>query len=280
MDETMLKLLVDLHLKAERQGPGSDAMTRKAIDMAGLAEESGDANRPLQVADIGCGTGASAFVLAEVLGAEVTAVDFLPDFLAELERRAAERGLSERIRTLEASMEDLPFEEQQFDVIWSEGAVYNMGFEAGVRAWRRFLKPGGWMVLSEITWLTAERPMELEEHWAGEYPEIGMASDKFRVLEKQGFSPVGYAVLPEDCWMDHYYDPMKDRFDGFLERYGPGYGSGSGSGSGLGLGAGSETDSDLSVMAREVVEAERKEMELYEKYKVYVSYGMYVARKV
>jgi len=107
-----------------------------------------------------------------------------------------------------------------------------------------------------------------------------MASDKFRVLEKQGFSPVGYAVLPEDCWMDQYYDPMKDRFDGFLERYGAGYGSGSGSGSGLGLGAGSETDSDLSVMAREVVEAERKEMELYEKYKVYVSYGMYVARKV
>jgi len=73
---------------------------------------------------------------------------------------------------------------------------------------------------------------------------------------------------------------MKDRFDGFLERYGAGYGSGSGSGSGLGLGAGSETDSDLSVMAREVVEAERKEMELYEKYKAYVSYGMYVARKV
>ncbi len=276
MDETILKLLLDLHLPADRQGPGSDAMTRKAIDMAGLADELGDANRPLQVADIGCGTGASAFVLAEALGAEVTAVDFLPDFLAELERRAASRGLSDRIRTLEASMEDLPFKEEQFDVIWSEGAVYNMGFEAGVRAWKRFLKPGGWMVLSEITWLTAARPAELDEHWMAEYPEIGTASEKFRVLEECGFSPVGYAVLPEDCWTDHYYGPMRERFDGFLGQYDAGAGSESASGSGIA----SDSDSDLWAMAEEIVESERKEMELYERYKAYVSYGMYVARKV
>jgi hypothetical protein len=39
------------------------------------------------------------------------------------------------ITTLNCSMDALPFDEGEFDVIWSEGAVYNMGFEAGVSAW-------------------------------------------------------------------------------------------------------------------------------------------------
>ncbi|MEE4604811.1 MAG: class I SAM-dependent methyltransferase, partial [Desulfobacteraceae bacterium] len=132
------QLLIDLHRHATRQGPGGEAETKRALELAGL-----DRLRPLKIADIGCGTGASTILLAKELDAEITAVDFLTEFLDELQSRAKDHGVADRITTLNCSMDALPFTVGEFDVIWSEGAIYNMGFEAGVAAWSRFLKPGG-----------------------------------------------------------------------------------------------------------------------------------------
>jgi ubiquinone/menaquinone biosynthesis C-methylase UbiE len=143
-----LSLLVDLHRDAKRQGPGGDEETRLAIALSGLGGSKG-----LKIADIGCGTGASTLVLAKELDASVTAVDSLPDFLHDLDIAAARENLDERIKTLAASMDALPFEEQYFDAIWSEGAIYNIGFTNGIKAWGRFLKPDGILAVSELTWL-------------------------------------------------------------------------------------------------------------------------------
>lgn len=155
-----MQLLIDLHRSNFRQGPGGYAETKQAMKLAGL-----DRSRPLKIADIGCGTGASAILLAEELDTEITAVDFLPEFLKDLQIRAYEHGVADKITVLSCSMDSLPFADEEFDVVWSEGAVYNMGFEAGVTAWRRFLKPGGKLVVSEITWLTAARPSGLQAYW-------------------------------------------------------------------------------------------------------------------
>jgi ubiquinone/menaquinone biosynthesis C-methylase UbiE len=158
-----LKLLIDLHLTADRQGPGGEAETRRAIELAGLAKR-----RNLKLADIGCGTGASTLVLAKALDAHIFAVDFLPDFLDVLRSRAGSAGVADRIEAVTASMDALPIEPGSLDAIWSEGAIYNMGFENGVRQWRRFLKPGGILAVSELTWLTephrvSRRPVGLSQ---------------------------------------------------------------------------------------------------------------------
>lgn len=245
-----LDLLIDLHIDAERQGPGSDDVTRRAVALAGLRASSG-----LEIADVGCGTGASTLVLAEDLDARITAVDLFPAFLERLDHEARQRGVVDRITTLAASMDELAFELESFDVIWSEGAIYNMGFAAGVRTWREFLKTGGVLAVSEVTWLTDQRPAELEAHWAEEYPEIATASTKIAVLESAGYSPVGYFPLPASCWLDHYYRPMQERFTSFLERHGH------------------------SVEARAIVDAERHEIDLYERFSSFVSYGFYIARR-
>jgi SAM-dependent methyltransferase len=246
-----LQLLADLHKPARRQGPGGDAETEKALDLAGI-----DRSAPLRIADIGCGTGASTLLLARLLNARITAVDFLPDFLEVLAQQAERLGVADRVSTLACSMDELPFADEDLDVIWSEGAIYNIGFEKGVAEWRRFLKPGGLLVASEITWLTDARPAELQRHWDREYPEIDMASAKIRVLEKHGYTPIGYFVLPERCWLDEYYGPMQARFDDFLERHGN------------------------SAEARAIVDAEQYEISLYETYKAHFSYGVYIARKL
>jgi SAM-dependent methyltransferase len=233
-----------------RQGPGGDAETEKALNLAIV-----DRTAPLKVADIGCGTGASALILAKLLNARITAVDFLQDFLSVLEEKAANTGVADRVSTLACSMDNLPFADEELDVIWSEGAIYNIGFEKGVADWRRYLKAGGLLVASEITWITDSRPQELQDHWDSEYPEIDVASAKIRVLEKHGYSPVGYFVLPEHCWLDQYYRPMQASFEDFLNRNGN------------------------SEEARAIVAAEQREIDLYETYKAYISYGVYVAKK-
>jgi SAM-dependent methyltransferase len=245
-----VRLLVDLHVDGPRQGPGGDDETRLAVALSGLKGAAG-----LEIADIGCGTGASTLVLASELDARVTAVDFLPEFLARLQEDAIRAGVADRITTLPASMEALPFAEAAFDAIWSEGAIYNMGFAAGITAWRRYLKPGGILAVSELTWLTHERPAELQSHWDSEYREVDTASGKIAVLERLGFSPVGYFPLPERCWLDNYYQPMRQRFSAFLNRH------------------------RASEAARAIVTAEEDEISLYERYGKYVSYGFYIARK-
>ncbi len=244
------ELLIDLHRNGLRQGPGSDAATALALTIAGV-----DRTAPLAIADLGCGTGASALVLAELLNAQITAVDLFDAFLTVLAERAAERGVAEKISTLACSMDELPFAEASLDVIWSEGAIYNIGFENGVKNWRRFLKPGGLLVASEITWLTATRPADLQQHWEQEYPQIGPASAKMGQLEQHGYSPCGYFVLPTSCWLEDYYDPMQARFEGFLQRH------------------------SSSEAAQAIVSAEQHEIELYRTHQAHYGYGVYIARK-
>jgi len=245
------QLLIDLHKGAGRQGPGGERETKMAIDLSRVGRTT-----PLKIADIGCGTGASTLCLAQELNAQITAVDFLQDFLDVLESKADRAGLSGKISTLACSMDDLPFDAGEFDVIWSEGAIYNIGFEKGVIDWKRYLKVGGILAVSEITWITASRPSELQKYWESEYPEITVASSKISVLEQHGYAPIGYFVLPEYCWLDNYYRPMQNSFKGFLER------------------------NSNSEAAQAIVAAETQEIELYEQNKNYYSYGVYVARKV
>lgn len=246
-----MDLLIDLHRPAVRQGPGGDTQTRLAITLSGLSEQQN-----LKVADIGCGSGASTLTLARSLDADITAVDFLPAFLERLEEQARAEGLSQRIRTVAASMDALDFAPASLDAIWSEGAIYNIGFETGIRSWRPFLKPGGILAVSELTWLTRERPAELTDHWLNEYPQVATASEKIAQLEAGGYSLLGYFALPESCWLDNYYRPMQARFESFLAKHGN------------------------SEQARAVVEAEQREISLYERFSDYVSYGFYVARKL
>jgi ubiquinone/menaquinone biosynthesis C-methylase UbiE len=246
-----LDLLIDLHLANPRQGPGGDAQTELALRLAGL-----DKAAPLTVADIGCGTGAATLALARLLPqAQITAVDFLVPFLTRLQQRGEAAGVAERVTPLAASMSELPFADGQFDLIWSEGAIYNMGFENGVKSWQRFLKPGGVLAVSELTWTTHVRPPELQAHWEREYAEVGTASDKIRVLERQGYSPLGYFVLPESCWLANYYRPLQAGFGEFLDRHGH------------------------SEAARAVVAEHEQEIALYEAHKAHFSYGVYVAKK-
>ncbi len=123
-----IELIIDLHKNSERQGQGSENETLKALDFMHLPNDS-----KLKFADIGCGSGGQTITLAKNINGQITAVDLFPEFLAELQEKSKHLGLDEKIKTLEKSMDKLSFSSEEFDAVWSEGAIYNIGFESGIK---------------------------------------------------------------------------------------------------------------------------------------------------
>lgn len=197
-----LEALIRLHKGLARLGPGDEGATLRALARCRpfLPE------RPA-VADLGCGTGASALVLARELEGSLLAVDASGVFLEELRQRAERAGLGHRVRTREADFAELGLEPSSFDLLWSEGAIYLLGFEAGLVAWRPLLRPGGCLVVSEATWLTADPPAEIRERWEQWYPAMGTVDSNGAVARAAGFEVLEAFPLPASAWWA-YYDPL------------------------------------------------------------------------
>ena len=145
----------------------------------------------------------------------MTAVDVHQPFLDELVRRARAAGFAENIHPLRASMDALPFEPESFDLVWSEGAIYIMGFERGLRAWRPFVRRGGCVVVSELSWLVDDPPVPARDFWEEAYPAMRPVAENLRTVERCGYELVADFVLPKSAWLDDYYAPLMRRIDAF-----------------------------------------------------------------
>ncbi len=118
-----IDLLVEAHAGLERQGPGCAKETGRALAFLG------DLDLIANAADLGCGTGAQTLLLAQHLKGSVVGLDLFPAFVDVLNGRAREQGVADRVRGFVGSMDDLPFQREALDLIWSEGAIDNIGFE-------------------------------------------------------------------------------------------------------------------------------------------------------
>lgn len=194
-----------LHHGLPRQGVGSDATTRRLLELAGPLPA-----RP-RALDLGCGPGRSALLLAAEAGARVTAVDLHQPFLTELAAAANRRGLTDSIHPVRASMADLPFRDGSFDVIWCEGAVYHIGFDTALRTWKRLLAPGGVLVVTECEWATDNPSGEARAFWA-QVPLRDTAHNRAAAREA-GYTVEAVFPLPDSDWFDEYYTPLSARLD-------------------------------------------------------------------
>jgi hypothetical protein len=104
-----------------------------------------------------------------------------------------------------------PFASRSFDLIWSEGALYSIGFGNGLAVCAGLIRPGGYLAASEAVWTVDDPPEEVRRWWEAEYPDIGSIADKVRVVETAGFEIAGQFTLPASAWRHHYYAPMLAR---------------------------------------------------------------------
>ena len=212
-NDWLMALLLDVHRGLPRQGPGDDASTLRALEMC-----SGLRVRP-DVLDVGCGPGMQTVTLAQATGGTVTAVDMFEQFLDELRDRAVEAGVRERVQVMRGDMNDLPFGKHSFDLIWSEGAAYIMGITNAFEGWKPFLRPQGYVAITELVWLTADVPQELYDFFHGEYPAITDVRGTLERIKACGYEIVGHFTLPDASWWTHYYDPLSQNLELMRGKY-------------------------------------------------------------
>ncbi|MGE5788516.1 MAG: class I SAM-dependent methyltransferase, partial [Myxococcales bacterium] len=181
--------LFQLHEGLPRNSPGSEKTTIKALRRLGRIR------RGARIIDMGCGTGASTLALARRLSAEVVAVDAHEPFLRVLSERAEQEDLKGVVVTRHADFGALTEPERSFDLIWSEGAAYVLGFEQALLKWRPLLKKGGKAAVTELSWTTDQPSDESKEYWASVYPGMHGIVANCAAAERAGFSVVDTMTL-------------------------------------------------------------------------------------
>ena len=150
--EKYIRALIELHRGLERQGPGDTDYSDYIISQIPELPTNP------RIADIGCGAGAGTLFLADKFRSKVLAVDISRDFLNELEDRAKQRGLEHLVEAIECDMGSLDWKPETIDLLWSEGAAYNLTFEGALKAWRPLMAANGIAVISEMSYFTSEVP--------------------------------------------------------------------------------------------------------------------------
>ena len=166
------------------------------------------------VVDFGCGPGAATLTLARQLQTRILAVDLAEPFLEALRRRTRAQGLDGRIATLRADFGQSGLVPASIDLLWSEGAIYHLGWSEGLKKWSPLVRPGGYLALTEATWLTQAPSVAAQSYWNDSYPGMGTLADNLDHAKKLGLEPVTHFVLPADDWWG-YYRPVQARMAEF-----------------------------------------------------------------
>ncbi len=239
---------MELYGHLPRAGPGDNESTRNAFAMMQ------DIPPEPRILDIGCGPGVQTLELARISNGVIVALDLMPQMIARVKKATVEEGIADRIEILQMDMNKMDFESESFDLIWSEGALYLMGFRNGLEKIRRFLKPGGYIAVTEAVWLKIDPPSDAVKLWKG-YPEIGSIEEKLRVIAGQGYQEVGHFVIPESSWTEPYYIPLEKRAEELEPLW-----------------------KDIPV-AMEVIQEARFEIEVFRKHHDFYGYCFFVMRK-
>ena len=144
-------------------------------------------DRP-RILDIGCGSGVSTVELARLSKGEVIGIDIDQPALDKFIRRIKGAGLTDRVQALNCSMFDMDFPDESFDIVWSEGSIYAIGFEKGLREWKRLLKPGGSLFIHD---------------------EQGNVREKLEQIPNCGYELLGYFILSQETWWTEYFAPLE-----------------------------------------------------------------------
>jgi SAM-dependent methyltransferase len=171
------------------------------------------------VLDLGCGTGAQTLQLAELTSGTITAIDNHAPSIERLLTRVAKRGLTHRVRPVVGDMDDPKQTPNSFDLIWSEGALYNIGIERALRICYGLLRPRGYLAFTDAVWRKNDPPPEVKAIFELDYPDMGKVPDILAVVDKSRFSLVGHFTLPDEAWWDDFYTPMQRRIGELRGKY-------------------------------------------------------------
>jgi cyclopropane fatty-acyl-phospholipid synthase-like methyltransferase len=194
----------------EKLGPGSNSDTLHVLRLLPKRQLS-------LVVDAGCGTGRQTLALVKELGVPVHAIDSYQPFLSYLVHRARMAQVEHLVEIRCMDMQDIPQAFRRIDLLWSEGAAYNIGFSNALTTWAPTLVPHGLLVVSELSWLKAQAPDGVKEFFQSGYPEMRSVQDNLGVARRAGYEVLATHTLPDNAWVDGYYDVLEPRAKALLD---------------------------------------------------------------
>lgn len=180
-----------------RLAPGSDETTLKVLDKITPDDK-------ITILDIGCGVGADTIILANYFeNATVEAIDLFKHYLAVLDEKIIKNNLENRVFTYEMTMYDLDFANEDFDIVFSHASAHIMGFKKALNEWKRLIKPGGYLIVSDVSWIQ-KASKESKDFWKNTYDEIDTIENKKEIIRNQGYELTDYIAVSKDEWIDYY----------------------------------------------------------------------------
>jgi len=244
-----IEYLYELCEALPRSGPGDNEYTRRAFNFISQTQK-----HPF-ILDIGCGQGMQTIELAKISNGKIIALDNHQAFLDILMKQARNEGFEEKIMPQNMSMLDMDFEEETFDIIWSEGALYFMGFQNGLKRCHQLLKDKGYLAVTELIYIVPNTPKPVVEYFESEYPDINNIEGKIEEIKKEGFNLISNFTLPESAWLNSYYLPIEKELPRLNKKY-----------------QGNE-------VALAIFEGFRNELDFYRKYSKFYGYEFFVVQK-
>ena len=107
---------------------------------------------------------------------------------------------------------------ESFDLVWSEGALYNIGIENALHIYHRLLRPRGYFAFTEAVWRKENPPAEVKAGFE-DYPGMGWAQDVLATIDESDFALVDRFTLPDEDWWDDFYRPMEHRIEELRSKY-------------------------------------------------------------
>jgi SAM-dependent methyltransferase len=203
-DPLFQKIFFEVHRGLPREGPGDEESLRRALSLV-----SGLPARP-RILDIGCGPGRQTVDLAGITNGLVVGLDNHFPFIRDLAGKIAAGRLQGRMLAVRGDMNQLCIRPQSLDLIWCEGAAYLPGFAKALSAWKFFLKPDGWLAVTEAVWLRPNPPEPVRQLWE-EYPDLKDIQANLGLISECGYEVAGHFTLPDSAWWTHYYTPLEKR---------------------------------------------------------------------
>jgi SAM-dependent methyltransferase len=207
-------IFLELYESLPRQGPGNRACAAKALALC-----SGLPPTPA-VLDLGCGVGGQTLHLADLTSGSIVALDSHAPSIERLRATVAVRGLAERIRPMVGDMAGPALPPASFDLVWSEGALYNIGIENALHVCHRLLRPGGYLAFTDAVWRKENPPPEVKASFEDDYPTMGRVPDVLAAVKRCSFSLIDHFTLPDEAWWDDFYTPMEIRIKELRRKYG------------------------------------------------------------
>ena len=243
-------IFFELYESLPRQGPGNRACAARALAFCR------DLPPTPAVLDLGCGVGAQTIHLAELTSGSIVAIDSHAPSIERLKATVSEFGLFEQVTPVVGDMANPPLPPASFDLVWSEGALYNLGIEKALRICHGLLRPGGYLAFTDAVWRRENPPPEVKAGFEDDYPTMGRIPDVLAVIERCGFPLIGHFTLPDEAWWDDFYTPMRYRIEELRDKY--------------------EDDDE----ALAVLDQLAQEPEMHQRYSDYYAYEFFVTRRM